>query len=256
MTAFDPGNRLIAALDVPDREQAQALAEKLAGEVALFKIGLELFLAEGPALVRWFVERGHRVMLDLKLHDIPATVTRATMRAAALGVDLLTVHTAGGRDMLGAAVWAANQARRSGRGDLGILGVTVLTSLDQATLGQVGVVGRVDDVVALRARMAERTGCLGVVASPREAERLRAQADDSFLIVTPGIRPSGHRLGADDQRRITAPIEARKAGADLLVVGRPIRDAEDPAQAARAIAAEIAGAAGKEAASADATKDQ
>lgn len=243
MSAFDPGNRLVVAVDVPDAASANQLVDSLAGEVALFKLGLELFVSEGPALVRAFVDRGHRIMLDLKLHDIPATVARATLRAAALGVELLTVHSGGGGDMLGAAVWAAEQARADGH-HMRILAITVLTSLDQGALGRVGVVGRVEDLVAMRARIAAEAGCHGVVASPREAAMLRAQSPKNFLIVTPGVRPGAVSVARDDQVRVTSPADARRAGADLLICGRPIRDADDPCAAARTIAAEIANANG------------
>ena len=232
--SFDPGNRLIAALDVPDRAAADAMAERVAGEASWLKIGLELFIACGPDLVRDYSARGYRIMLDLKLHDIPATVGRATARAAALGAGLLTIHSAGGRAMMEAAVAAASAAG----GDLGILAVTVLTSLDAGDLGEVGVVtGDVGALVEQRARLAAEAGCTGIVSSPREAARLRGVVPADFLIVTPGIRLAGGDAG--DQKRVMTPARARAAGADMIVVGRPIRDAADPAAAARAMAAEL-----------------
>lgn len=229
MTAFDPGNRVIAALDVPDGAAAAALAERIGDGASWVKVGLELFVAEGPAVVEAMRAAGRRVMLDLKLHDIPETVARAMARAAALGAELVTVHAGGGRSMLAAAVRAAGPAR--------VLAVTVLTSLDDGDLADIGAVGPVAELVLRRARLAVAAGCHGVVASPHEAAAVRALVPADFLIVTPGVRPSGAEAG--DQKRIASPGAARRAGADLVVVGRPIRDADDPGAMARAIAAEV-----------------
>jgi len=237
MREFDPGNRLIFPLDVPTRERADELVAKLDGGASWLKIGLELFTACGPDVVRDYVGNGSRVMLDLKLHDIPATVGRATARAAALGAGLLTLHTSGGRAMMKAAVDAAREAKADGQRTR-ILGVTVLTSLDASDLDDIGAVA--DDVGALvlkRAKLAMESGCDGVVCSPREAAGMREIAPPGFLIVTPGVRPPGADAG--DQKRVMTPRRAREAGADLIVVGRPIRDADDPAAAARAIAADM-----------------
>lgn len=227
--SFDPGNRLIAAIDAPGRAEAEALIGRLAGVPGWIKLGLELFCAEGPAIVADCVARGHRVMLDLKLHDIPETVARATARIATLGAGLVTVHAGGGRAMLEAAVRSA--------GKTGVLAVTVLTSLDDADLAQIGAQGPVRELVVRRARLAIEAGCAGVVTSPREIAAVRAIAPPGFLIVTPGVRPAGAEAG--DQKRVMTPREARAAGADLVVVGRPLRDAVDPAAAARAIVAEL-----------------
>lgn len=235
---FVPGSRLIAALDVPDRASADALITRLGGAVDWLKIGLELYVATGPDIVRDYAAAGHRVMLDLKLHDIPATVARATERAAELGAELLTVHAAGGRTMLRAAVDAAHAAAHAGR-RLRILAVTLLTSLDEADLVEAGLLGPADALVLRRAELAAQAGCDGVVASPHEAMRLRAAMPRDFLIVTPGIRPAG--ASTDDQKRVSTAAAARAAGADLVVCGRPIRDAADPAAAARALIAELAG---------------
>jgi orotidine-5'-phosphate decarboxylase len=169
-------------------------------------------------------------MLDLKLHDIPETVARATARIAALGAGLVTVHAGGGRAMLEAAVAAA--------GELRVLAVTVLTSLDDADLAQVGCHGPVGELVLRRAELAVAAGCAGIVASPHEVAAVRARVPAGFLIVTPGVRPAGAAAG--DQKRVMTPRDARQAGADLIVVGRPLRDATDPAAAARAIVAELA----------------
>jgi orotidine-5'-phosphate decarboxylase len=227
---IDPGNRLIAALDVEDLDAALVLAERLDRAASWVKVGLELFSAAGPDAVRALVERGYQVMLDLKLHDIPETVARATRQAARLGAGLVTVHSAGGEAMMRAAVAAAGDS-------LGVLAVTVLTSLDESDLAAVGVAGTVVDVVAQRARLALSAGAAGVVASAHEAARIRALAASDFLVVTPGVRPAGAALG--DQKRVMTPARARAAGADLIVVGRPIRDAADPASVARAIVAEF-----------------
>ena len=228
---FDPGNRLIAALDAPSRGEAEALTDRLAGVPSWVKLGLELFCAEGPAIVTDYVARGHRVMLDLKLHDIPQTVARATARIAALGAGLVTVHASGGQAMLEAAVRSAGATR--------VLAVTVLTSLDDADLAEIGSIGPVDALVTRLAALAIAAGCAGVVASPHEVAAIRAIAPRGFLIVTPGVRPAGAEVG--DQKRVMTPRQARDAGADLVVVGRPLRDAPDPAAAARAIVAELAG---------------
>jgi orotidine-5'-phosphate decarboxylase len=175
------------------------------------------------------VARGHRIMLDLKLHDIPETVARATGRVAGLGAGLLTVHAGGGRAMLEAAVGAAGATR--------VLAVTVLTSLDDGDLVQIGAQGPVRELVIKRAQLAIAAGCAGVVASPHEIAPIRDIAPPGFLIVTPGVRPAGAAPG--DQKRVMTPQQARAAGADLIVVGRPLRDAPDTAAAARAIVAEL-----------------
>ena len=236
MTGFDPGNRLVAALDVPTGDAAADLVSKLDGAASWLKVGLELFVAEGPHIVTSMVDRG-QVMLDLKLHDIPATVGRATSRVAALGAGLLTVHAGGGGPMLRAAVAAAAEAASDTR-RLRVLAITVLTSMDEADLRSVCIAGGPTQTAIERARLAIGAGCDGVVASPQEAPRIREMAPPGFLIVTPGVRPAG--AGTDDQKRVATPRTAREAGADLIVCGRPIRDAADPAAAARAIAAELA----------------
>jgi len=228
--AFSVGNRLIAALDTPTRAEADALVTRLSGVPSWVKIGLELFCAEGPTIVRDFAARGLSVMLDLKLHDIPETVARATAKVASLGAGLLTVHAGGGRAMLEAAVAHA--------GDMRVLAVTVLTSLDDADLADVGANGPVADLVKRRTELAHRAGCHGIVASPHEVAAVRALVPPGFLIVTPGVRPAGTAAG--DQKRVMTPAQARAAGSDLVVVGRPLRDAPDPAAAARAVVAELA----------------
>ncbi|HEY3807901.1 MAG TPA: orotidine-5'-phosphate decarboxylase [Kofleriaceae bacterium] len=230
--AFSVGNRLIAALDAPNRAAATELVGRLGGVPSWVKLGLELFCAEGPELVRELVAMKLAVMLDLKLHDIPETVARATARAASLGAGLLTVHASGGRAMLEAAVKAARDV-----GDTRVLAVTVLTSLDDVDLAEIGDLGPVGDLVRRRSELAVRAGCAGIVASPLEVGIVRACVPSEFLIVTPGVRPAGAAVG--DQKRVMTPSEARTAGADLVVVGRPLRDAPDPAAAARALIAEL-----------------
>ena len=227
---IDVGNRLIAAIDAPDRTGAAGLVSRLGGVPSWYKIGLELFCAEGPALVKAFVERGRSIMLDLKLHDIPETVARATNRLAGLGAGMLTVHAGGGRAMLEAAV--------AEKGGLQILAVTVLTSLDEADLAEIGALGSIEELVRKRSELAIAAGCDGVVASPYEVAAIRAIAPPGFLVVTPGVRPAGS--APDDQKRVMTPREARAAGADMIVLGRPLRDAPDPAAAARGVVAELA----------------
>src|SRR5689334_19762939 len=227
--SFDSGNRLIAAIDAPGRAEADQLLEQLGGVPSWIMPALRLFRAEGPPDVRDYIARRHRVMLDLKLHDIPETVARATARVAGLGAGLVTVHAGGGRAMLEAAVRSAGATR--------VLAVTVLTSLDDADLAEIGAQGPVAALVRRRAELAIAAGCHGVVASPHEVAAIRAIAPPGFLVVTPGVRPAGSAAG--DQKRVMTPREARAAGADLVVVGRPLRDAPDPAAAARDIIAEL-----------------
>ena len=226
--------RLIAALDVPTLQEAEALADRLAGVAGWFKVGLELYTAAGPQAVRAIARRG-RVMLDLKLHDIPETVARATARAAELGVGLLTLHVAGGRKMLEAA------ARARGP-ELKLLGVTVLTSLDDKDLAEVCVEPDVAAVVARRATVAMEAGLDGVVASPLETREIRDTCGPDFAVVTPGIRGAAAGAEKNDQQRTMGPGDAIKAGATYLVVGRPIIAAPDPRAAADAIGNEIRGA--------------
>lgn len=226
-------DRLIVALDVETLEDADRLASTLEGVVTRLKVGLELYTACGPEAVRMALRHGARVMLDLKLHDIPETVGRAVARVAALGVDLLTLHTAGGHKMLEAA---AQACAKSG-GPMRLLGVTVLTSLDDADLAAMGSLDSVETAVLRRAKLAVSCGLHGVVASPLEAACIRTVVPPEFLIVTPGVRPQAAASG--DQKRIATPAAARAAGADFVVVGRPIRDAADPRAAALAIVSEL-----------------
>ncbi len=235
--AFDPGNRLIAALDVATEAQADDLLAALAGVPSFVKLGLELFCGFGPALVQRLVAARLRVMLDLKLHDIPETVARTTAQLAALGVELCTVH-ASSAAMLRGAVHAARRGASPGRPPMRILAVTVLTSMSEEDLVESGTGGSsIAEVVRARAMLAVATGCDGIVASAHEVTMLRELVPSDFLLVTPGIRPAGVAVG--DQQRVMTPGAAMAAGADLIVVGRPLRDAVDPAAAARAIVTEM-----------------
>lgn len=230
---------LCIALDGSDRRWILDAAHSLGGTAAWLKIGLEAFVAHGPRLVREVVELAPQVFLDLKLHDIPATVRRAAANVAGCGARMITAHAAGGPAMLEAAVAGA---RDGGSGSPPrIVAVTLLTSLDAAALDELGLPGPAEARVVRWARIAQGSGVDGVVASAREAAAVRAACGPDFLIVTPGIRPAGHEL--DDQRRAATPAEAVRAGADILVVGRPITGAAAPLDAARRILEEMAEAA-------------
>jgi len=228
-------DRLVVALDVPTAEEALLLVDRLAGLAGMFKVGSQLFTASGPDLVRGLVARGEKVFLDLKYHDIPNTVAGAVSAACQLGVSLVDVHALGGKAMMEAAVGAMPAMGTR------LLAITVLTSHDAAGLEELGVAGEVTDTVRRLALLAHAAEVDGVVASPQEVPIVREACGQDFLIVTPGIRPAGARTG--DQARSATPATALKAGADLLVVGRPIIDAPDPAAAARAILREMEGAA-------------
>ncbi len=229
--------RLIVALDVADPQEALRLVEQLLPEVGLFKIGLQLYTATGPVLVRQVVERGARVFLDLKLHDIPNTVAGATAAACRLGVEMLTLHVSGGRAMMAAARQAADAAQAESGTRLRLLGVTVLTSLSQDDLAELGFHAGVQEVVLRLARQAQEAGLDGLVCSPREVAGLRRSGLENLFWVTPGIRPAG--VPVDDQARSATAGEAVRAGASYLVVGRPILKAADPVAAARALVAEV-----------------
>src|SRR4051812_5237338 len=221
--------KIIVALDVPTQEEARSLMAVLSGEVGAFKIGLQRYTADGPALVRAASPFGP-VFLDLKLHDIPNTVARAVESACGLGVRMLTIHLSGGSEMIRAAV----AARKT---DMLLLGVTVLTSSNDATLQETGVSSATADQVLRLARLGVANGIDGLVASPQEARTLRREFGDKIKIVTPGIRPAGSEAG--DQKRIASPREALEAGADYLIIGRPITGARDPKGATRSILAEL-----------------
>lgn len=226
-------DKLAFALDFPSLSQAKEGAARVASAVGVLKVGLELFVSEGPRAIELGQQLGCDIFLDLKLHDIPETVERAVASAAALGVRYLTLHAAGGPRML---VAAARRAERENTG-LKLLAITVLTSLDAADLQATGVSSAPAEHALRLARLAHDQGIAGMVCSALEVGALRDALGPTPILVTPGIRP--HANGADDQKRTGTPTGAIRAGASLLVVGRPIRDAEDPAAAARAIRDEI-----------------
>lgn len=230
---LEPRDRLIVALDVPSAAHARQVVQTLGGTITTFKIGKQLFTAEGPGIVRELVSSGRKVFLDLKFHDIPNTVAAAVSSAAALGVNMLTVHTSGGSKMLKAAVEAASQSTAKPM----ILAVTVLTSMVEADLQEIGVSGSVLSQVLRLGALARSAGCNGLIASAHEARELRRELGDGFEIITPGVRPAGTVKG--DQARVLTPAEAIEAGATRLVVGRPITEAPNPAEAAKQILAEI-----------------
>jgi orotidine-5'-phosphate decarboxylase len=226
---MEPRQRLIVALDVSTAAAARKILAAVGDSALAYKVGMQLYTAEGPSIVRELVGAGRRVFLDLKYHDIPNTVGAAVCEAAQLGVSMLTVHASGGGKMLRAAVDAAHAIKA----DVLVLGVTVLTSLDDVDLGKIGLRGGVLDQVLRLAALALSNGCKGVVASALEAAALRKEFGRDFVIVTPGVRPAGS--GPNDQARIVTPAEAIAAGASYIVVGRPITEAADPASEARAI---------------------
>jgi len=228
--AIKPSERIIVALDVPNSDGALALVRQLSPHAGLFKVGLQLYTAAGPEIVRAVRDQGGRVFLDLKLHDIPNTVGRAVESACSLGVDMLTLHLSGGRAMIEAA------ARSAAEGML-LLGVTVLTSSDEATLRETGVNSSMQEQVLRLAQLGVEGGITGLVASPHELGPLRSAHGAKIKIVTPGIRPSGSATG--DQKRVTTPAEAIRAGADFLVIGRPITAAPDPRGALDQILADV-----------------
>ncbi|MBM4138161.1 MAG: orotidine-5'-phosphate decarboxylase [Nitrospira sp.] len=222
-------DRLIFALDVPSAAEADRLLDRLHGHLSLVKVGLELYTAAGPDMVKRIVERGMRVFLDLKFLDIEETVRRATARVASMGVDFLTVHA--NRKALTAAV----QGREGS--SLKLLAVTVLTNFDGNDLRDMGIQRTVQDLVTARALLASEVGCNGVIASGEEAAALRQKIGPRFTIVTPGVRPAGK--GVDDHARVTTPTQTITSGADYLVIGRPIRDAADPAATVADLVAEM-----------------
>lgn len=230
--------RLALAADLPLPE-ALALWERVAPHVGVAKVGLSLFVEHGPRAVEAFLQRGARVFLDLKLHDIPNTVELAAARAAALGVSYLTIHAGGGAAMVKAAVAGAQAgAAKAGVPVPVILAVTVLTSMDDAALAETGVAGAPAAQVARLAKLATGAGATGLVCSAREVPELRALLGAGPVLCTPGIRPAG--VAANDQARTETPASAIRSGSSLLVVGRPITAAADPAAAAKAIETEIA----------------
>lgn len=227
--------RIVFPLDYPSLAEARAGAAKVRGLVGVLKVGLELFVKEGPPALAIAPEHGADLFADLKLHDIPETVERAIASLAPSGARFVTVHAAGGHAMLARAVACAE--RETG-GRLTVLAVTVLTSLDETDLAAQGIEGSAQDQVLRLARLAWGAGVRGFVCSPAEVRSLRTELGPDAVLVTPGVRPAGSAAG--DQKRFATPAQAIADGADFIVVGRPIRDAADPAAAAREIAAEVA----------------
>ncbi len=223
-------DKIIVALDVPTKKDALRLVEQLRPEISFFKIGLQLYTAEGPEILRAVFSTGAKVFLDLKLHDIPNTVAKAVESASTLGAQMLTIHLSGGGEMIRAATKAK-------KGQMSILGVTVLTSSTEATLREIGISDTVDDQVLRLARLGVENGIDGVVASPHEIKPLREKFGDKIKIVVPGIRPTWAETG--DQKRTMTPREAIEAGADYLVIGRPITAHKNPGEALEKILPEL-----------------
>jgi orotidine-5'-phosphate decarboxylase len=232
-------NKLIVALDVDTAQKARDLVSALRGVAGMFKIGSQLFTAAGPDLVREIISSGERIFLDLKYHDIPNTVAQAGVEATRLGVSIFNLHAAGGSEMMRRTAEAVSHcAAAEGIPRPLVIAVTVLTSANDAALREVGHNATAAELVPRRASLAEESGMDGVVASPHEVVLVRSVvARHDFVVVTPGIRPSGADLS--DQKRVTSPREAILAGADYIVVGRPILEARDPAQAAQQILDEM-----------------
>ena len=223
-------DKIIVALDVPTKKEALRLVDQLRDEISFFKIGLQLYTAEGPEIVRSVLGNDAKVFLDLKLHDIPNTVARAVESASKLGVQMLTIHLSGGTEMVRAAVAAKKT-------DMSILGVTVLTSATQHTLDELGVGEQLDRHVLRLANLGASAGIDGLVASPFEVKFLRAELGDKIKLVSPGVRPGWSEQG--DQKRTMTPREALEAGADYLVIGRPITAHKDPREALAKILQEL-----------------
>jgi len=226
--------KIIVALDAPDAAAADQLLSNLGDSVTWVKVGLQLFTAEGPSLVRSIKSRGYKVFLDLKFHDIPNTAHEAVRSAVKLGVDMTTIHLFGGQPMIATALDAAKDS------SLLVLGVSVLTSFDQEQLSGIGISANIGEQVQNLVQLGHEVGLRGVVCSPLEIARLREKFGSDLVLVTPGVRPAGSDKG--DQQRVMTPGDAIRQGASYLVIGRPITGAADPAAAARAITEEIAGA--------------
>ena len=225
--------KLMLALDLPDRESALEMLKKLQGSLQWVKIGLQMYLKYGASFVREVADMGFKIFLDLKLHDIPNTVASAVKSLEGLPISMLTIHTCGGREMMQFALDAASQTNP----DLRLLGVTVLTSFNDEGLAETGVALPPSQQVPLLAKLAVDSGMKGLVCSPLEIETLRKIIPDDVMLITPGIRPAGS--STDEQKRVMTPEKAAKAGSNFIVVGRPILKAENPAQAAKDIIAQL-----------------
>lgn len=227
---ISPRDRVILALDFASKAKALDLVSSLSGKVSTYKIGLQLYTAEGPDIVKKVAATGAKIFLDLKLHDIPNTVAKAVTAAGELGVQMLTIHLSGGRAMLAAAVEAKPP-------NLLLLGVTVLTSATRDTLREIGINGEIEDQVLRLAELAQKTGIDGLITSPHEVATLRARFGPELKLITPGVRPNW--AAPDDQKRFTTPNDALRKGADYLVIGRPITAAPDPGAAFERVLTEI-----------------
>lgn len=234
---MDVRDRLIVALDFNSAQAATQMTDRLSGCASMFKVGMEAYTAEGPMLARYLIDSGKKVFLDLKFLDIPNTVRGACRAAAAMAVTLVNVHALGGRKMMRAALEGATEGASEGHPRPLVLAVTILTSLASDDLAEIGIAGPPESAVLRMARLAQSEGLDGVVASAKEVAALRKECGSQFMIVTPGIRPAG--ASANDQSRTATPQAALDAGADYLVVGRPITAAPDPAAAAGAILEEM-----------------
>ncbi|MEW6734922.1 MAG: orotidine-5'-phosphate decarboxylase [Acidobacteriota bacterium] len=238
MEALRPQDRLVVALDVDSRTRALSLVEQLRPVVGMFKIGSQLFTSCGPELVREIVASGAGVFLDLKFHDIPNTVAQAATAALRLGVSIFNVHALGGLEMMRQVRITCEQvAAREGLARPLILGVTLLTSHDEASLTELGINTSINDQVVRLARLVAEAGLNGVVASAHEIDLVRSAIDSPFIILTPGLRPEW--ASSQDQKRVMTPLQALRAGADYLVIGRPILEHSDPVQAATRIIATL-----------------
>lgn len=233
---LNANKRLIVALDVKSLGEAEALVESLIADVQIFKVGLGLFTLYGPEAVKAVHRKGGKVFLDLKFHDIPNTVARSVRSASDLGVFMMNVHALGGLEMMKQAAEAVKAVKDRPK----ILGVTILTSMNQSTINRLGITKKLEEEVLDLARLAKEAALDGVIASPQEIGLIRKDLGGDFIIVTPGIRPSW-TAAKDDQKRIMGPKEAVMAGADYIVVGRPVIEAEDPLKAAQRIIEEIEG---------------
>lgn len=236
MCNLKPVDRLIFPLDLPNWDAASKMAKTLNGHVGWYKVGLELFIAEGPLVLPKLRELAPdtKIFLDLKLHDIPATVGLAMAAASSLGADMITIHSQGGEAMLRKAVENAGQTK--------VLAVTLLTSLNPADMTELSDASRAPgSLVKILGERAFKAGCHGLVASGHEVAELKGTFGDQLRLVIPGIRPAWAQVAGDDQKRTATPAEAVKSGADYLVIGRPIRDAHDPAEAADRVVEELTG---------------
>jgi orotidine-5'-phosphate decarboxylase len=232
LTLMEAANKVMVALDKPDAEEALTLAAELQGKGCWMKVGMELFYAAGPTVVRELKSRGYRVFLDLKMHDIPNTVRGGARSITRLGVDLFNVHGAGGIDMMNAAIEGVKDAVMAGEAQQApiVIAVTQLTSTSQSVLNEeIGIAGQIEEAVVRYAKLAREAGLQGVVASPIEVAAIKAACGTDFITVTPGIRPRGADTG--DHSRITTPRDAVIGGTDYLVIGRPITASPNPAKA-------------------------